>query len=73
MNAELGEENVENALRSGDYSLITGWQNDRIWSKGAIYEPEELVMAVTGRTLDASAYINYLEKRFRGLYLGSEL
>ncbi len=73
MNAELGEENVENALRSGDYFLITGWQNDRIWSKGAIYEPEELVMAVTGRTLDASAYINYLEKRFRGLYLGSEL
>lgn len=69
MNNDLGSENVTAALLSCDYSPITAWQSRNIWSLGAIYEPADLVKRVTGHEIDASCYMNYLEKRFVELYL----
>ncbi len=68
MRAELGGE-LDRALRSCDYTVITEWQDRNIWHCGGIYEPSELVRRVTGGGLDSACFINYLESRFKGLYL----
>ena len=69
MERDIGADTVREALRKGEYSVITGWQNRNIWSRGGLYEPGDLVRMVTGSGLDAGCYIDYLETRFRGLYL----
>ena len=69
MEKDIGADTVREALRKGEYSVITGWQNRNIWSRGGLYEPGDLVRMVTGSGLDAGCYIDYLETRFRGLYL----
>ncbi len=66
---DCGNENVGEALRSGDFSLITSWQDRNIWHWGAVYEPSELVMRVCGRPLSAEPFTRYLEEKFTRLYL----
>ena len=69
MERDIGADTVREALRSGRYSVITDWQDRNIWSRGGLYAPGELIRMVTGSGLDAGCYIDYLETRFRGLYL----
>ena len=64
-----GKENVDEALRKGEFSLITEWQNRNIWHWGAVYEPATLLQRVTGSSLSAEPFIKYLEEKFTGLYL----
>ncbi len=64
-----GRDNVDSALKKGDFSPITEWQNRNIWKWGAIYEPKTLMERVTGFSLDSSHFVNYLEEKFSRLYL----
>lgn len=64
-----GKENVDSALREGNFSLITDWQNRNIWRWGAILEPSDLIKKVTGSQLSSSSFVNYLEEKFSSLYL----
>ncbi len=66
---DCGKENVKNALRTGNFSLITSWQDRNIWHWGAVYEPSDLAMRVCGRTLSAEPFTRYLEEKFTRLYL----
>ena len=67
--SDCGKENVENALRRGEFSLITSWQDSRIWHWGAVYEPSELVERVCAQPLSAEPFTRYLEEKFSHLYL----
>lgn len=64
-----GRENIERALREGNFSLITEWQDRNIWRWGAVYEPGDLIMRVTGSPLSAEPFMEYLEEKFLRLYL----
>lgn len=64
-----GKDKVNHYLSSGDYSRITAWQCDNIWSKGMLLPPGELVESVTGAKVDASAFKEYLVTKFSDLYL----
>ena len=67
--SDCGRENVENALRKGDFPLITDWQERNIWRWGAVYEPETLIERVCGSALKVEPFTGYLEEKFLGLYL----
>ena len=69
MKRDVGEDKLSEALRSRSYSVITEWQNEKIWSQGAIYEPVDLVWKVNGKGLDVVSFIKYLEAKYRGLFL----
>ena len=66
-----GKDKVEDALRSGNLSLITDWQNEKIWKKGCLYTPSDLVFSITGSKIDSTPFKEYLEEKFTGLYLGN--
>lgn len=64
-----GKDKVDQYLSEGNYSPITSWQCDNIWSKGMLIPPGELVESVTGSKVDASAFKEYLVTKFSDLYL----
>ena len=64
-----GKKKIDNALESGNFELITSWQNKNIWHYGAIYEPATLLERVTGNVLSVKPFIKYLEDKFFNLYL----
>ncbi len=64
-----GKDKVDDALRTGNFSLITDWQDRNIWRWGAVLEPSDLIKKVTGSQLSSSPFVNYLEEKFSSLYL----
>ena len=69
MTSDLGgSDRVDEILRSGNWSPITSWQNENIWSSGGIYTPSELVRRVTGKSLDAAPFKEYLISKYSRIY-----
>lgn len=64
-----GKDKVDNALREGNLSFITEWQDKNIWHYGSIYEPNTLLQRICGEELSSSYFIKYLEEKFTSLYL----
>ncbi|MGN0906799.1 MAG: carboxypeptidase M32 [Bullifex sp.] len=69
MTSDLGgSDRVDEILRSGNWSPITSWQDENIWSKGGIYTPSDLVRSVTGKSLDAAPFKEYLIDKYSRIY-----
>lgn len=64
-----GEDRVFEYLEEGDYEKITSWQRENIWKNGCIYPPSELFKKVTGDNVDVAPFKEYLDKKFRNIYL----
>jgi carboxypeptidase Taq len=41
---------------------------EKIYQHGSLYEPQDLLKRVTGQTLQADAYLSYLDKKFGAIY-----
>jgi carboxypeptidase Taq len=63
---DLGD--LSKNFATGDFAPLLQWLRDKIHSQGKRYRPRELVRAVTGEDLNPGYLIDYLTKKFRGLY-----
>ncbi|MDR1618109.1 MAG: carboxypeptidase M32, partial [Treponema sp.] len=52
----------------GQFAEIRDWLGDRIYRWGCRLEPAELLMKVTGETLSAEPFVNYIETKYGSLY-----
>ncbi len=59
---------VDDRIRSGDFKEILDWLRQKIHVRGARLEPENLLREVTGQTLNADAFMEYLETKYTALY-----
>lgn len=59
---------VEEAVRRGDLSPITGWLSERIWKYGRSKDPEELIQIACGEAFDPKYYIDYLTQKYSQIY-----
>jgi carboxypeptidase Taq len=59
---------LENALGQGEYAPLLGWLTENIYRHGRRFTPSKLLEHTTGRGLDAKPYLEYLRKKFEGLY-----
>jgi len=59
---------VDAVVSTGDFSPIKNWLHAKILRFGTIYEPKDLLRKVTGSTLDARYFREYLHTK----YIGSE-
>jgi carboxypeptidase Taq len=57
---------VEGAIEEGEFSLIRTWLDEKILRHGSIYKPKDLLLKVTGSTLDAGYFNSYLTKKYIG-------
>ncbi|MCA1839172.1 MAG: carboxypeptidase M32 [Actinomycetota bacterium] len=67
-----GQSKVDSAFVAGDFSALLGWLRDKIHSKGALYDPMELINLALDRPanspIDTTAYTDYLRDKFTALY-----
>ena len=69
MTSDLGgRDKLDEILRSGNWSAITSWQDENIWSKGGIFTPSDLVRRVTGKSPDAAPFKEYLIDKYKRIY-----
>jgi len=59
---------VDGALEKGDLSPINAWLEQRIWQHGGLYDPAVLLKNAVGQPFDPMYYVNYLKKKFSGIY-----
>jgi carboxypeptidase Taq len=55
-------------LRTGSLNKVQQWLYDRIHRHGSVYTASQLITAVSGRELDASCFMQYLQQKYRTLY-----
>lgn len=55
------------SVSEGDLDPVNRWLVDNIQSKGALYDPEDLVKLITGNQLDARPFLDYLERKYSRL------
>lgn len=56
------------AVERGDLDSILGWLRANVHKPGATYKPGELVEHITGKPLDASHFVRYLNEKYAGIY-----
>lgn len=64
----LNNKNWRNELKQGSLDAIRKWLNDNIYSKGNLYNPEELIKKATGTSLTVKPYMKYLLEKYRNIY-----
>jgi carboxypeptidase Taq len=62
VDADLG--GVDERVSRGEFGPIIEWLRDNIHALGSRYSTGELVEKATGRSLDASAFLGHLERRY---------
>ncbi|KAH9599528.1 Peptidase M32 [Trypanosoma melophagium] len=62
---ELGNEFVDDCIRSGNLEPLLKKQYEKIWQHGSTYTTEELLTRATGEPLNPIHYRKHLERRYR--------
>ncbi len=67
--AKMGETlDVDTVTASGDLKPIRDWLEERIWSKGCLYDPLELFEQAAEGPFDPTYYTDYLLKKYSEIY-----
>lgn len=63
---DLGELQV--FFRKGEFAPLLGWLRKTVHAEGSRYRPRDLVRKVTGEDPNPRHFVDYLNKKFSGLY-----
>lgn len=55
-------------MQHGDFSQLLHWLRENIHQYGRMYTSEELCARVTGRGLDFSSFMRYIQAKYNGIY-----
>lgn len=59
---------VDAAVRAGELSKVAAWLKEHVFSIASLTTPDEWIRAITGESLNASYYLDYLEDKYTKLY-----
>ncbi|MBQ9385154.1 MAG: carboxypeptidase M32 [Ruminiclostridium sp.] len=59
---------VDEAVASGDLARINGWMKEHVFAKADILDADEWIRDITGEELTASYFLEYLERKYSGIY-----
>lgn len=60
--------NWRSQLSQGSLKDFNAWLKEKIHQQGDLYDPEDLIMNATGRSLDSEPYLQYLTSKYSELY-----
>ena len=63
---DLGD--LDEVIRSGDWSPILAWLRENIHSHGMLYDPSELIERATGQPPSPEPFLEYIEKKYSQIY-----
>lgn len=55
-------------VEHGRLNVLKDWLTEKIYQHGKLYTPTELVLQVTGETLNPAYLMNYLEQKYQEIY-----
>ena len=55
-------------IERGNFAFIKTWLNQNIHQQGRLYTPNDLVLKVTGQSLNPDIFINYLKNKYSTIY-----
>jgi carboxypeptidase Taq len=55
-------------ISMGSFKEVKAWLTENVYRYGNLYDPEDLVRAVTGKALEVKSFINYLDIKFQSIY-----
>ena len=61
--------NLKNNILNGDYKALLQWLREGIHQHGRRYTSEELCKRITGRKLDSSFFMQYIQHKLNGIYV----
>jgi carboxypeptidase Taq len=56
------------AVSRGDFGSVKDWLVRNVHSYGNLYDPPDLIRKITGKELSVEPFLNYLNKKYSGLY-----
>ena len=59
---------LDDKMRTGEFSKLLGWLNENVHAHGSKYYPQDLVQRITGSKINGDAYIRYLNNKFGDIY-----
>jgi len=63
---DLGD--TDALIENGDFASILNWLKEKVYSKGRMFTPKDLVQQVTGKPIGAADYLDGLGKKYRSIY-----
>lgn len=63
---DLGD--TDALIEAGNFRVILGWLQEKIYRQGRKYTPKDLVMRVTGKPIGADDYLAGLDAKYREIY-----
>jgi len=60
--------NLDDQIRTGEFSELLGWLRTNIHQFGHKYDPQDLVQKITGSKITPEPYVRYLTKKYREVY-----
>jgi carboxypeptidase Taq len=59
---------LDGDLARGDTSAATGWLRANVQTHGGLFEPAEVIERASGRTISEQPLLDYLRRKFGGIY-----
>lgn len=59
---------VYEAVRNGELLKVRDWMKEHVFSCASVMTPDEWIRNITGESLNAGYYIDYLKKKYTALY-----
>ena len=60
--------NLYEQIRHGEFDRLNKWMKEHIWQYGCCYTSGEMLKRLTGKTLDAVPFLDYMKEKYAGLY-----
>lgn len=58
----------QDAVRRGEFAVITGWMAEHVHRHGKMLPPSEIIQRATGEGINADYLTSYLEKKYTDVY-----
>ncbi|SDB30166.1 carboxypeptidase M32 [Butyrivibrio sp. INlla16] len=67
-NRMKNEIDISNLVAKGDFRTLNNWMAENVFKKADRLSPSEWIKEITGRTLTADDFLDYLEEKYTELY-----
>lgn len=68
MAAMKKEIDVDRCLENNDFASVNAWLKNKIHRHGGLFDPNELLLKVTGETFNPQYYVDYLKEKYSQLF-----
>ncbi len=59
---------IDSQIRNGEFSDLLGWLREKVHTHGAKFDPQDMVMRITGSKITPEPYLRYLNQKYSEIY-----